>query len=1269
MVNLTKSPRRLLFALSLPLLLSLATAARADEARPAVQYANILGGSQADKPTAVAAGPGGYLYITGKTSSADFPDARRLSTAPDAADGNVFVAKIDPSGGRLIYSVIIGGGNPVAIAVDAAGSAYVTGVNASSDFPTTPGAIATTGSCFLFKLDAAASRLVYSARLACQRATDMYPGGLTVDAAGNAYLTGSSGEISTTPGAFRTSGFGPFAMKVNAQGSALIYATYLPADADLASAHPRAIAVDASGNAYITGSANQRGFPATVNTLPAEQRDPGSSSTTTDDVFVLKLSADGTRVAFSALFGGYGSDYGSAIALDAADFIYVAGSSRVSTGFGPETPFPTTSGAFDRIPAFPKGFLAKLFPSGDKLAFSTFLPETHQADCVGIRNNAVEVLAFQMGRTGFFPELQVNRLLRVTGDGTSLLYSSIVSARGIGFCGQGDGTVGLAWEAFPFQRIPVTSPDLERIGPAGQSDVWFSAVSTDSLAPKLEVNTGELRLSSWMGPDGSFPPVNESIGVVTGGIAVPLGIFGYDIVSVSPAETVTPAQITVTAPQGRYTDRLVLFAPGAQDSLAILPVSMSEGYIQFNVQPDRQVRLFATGPDAPPVRVALNLSSSATSVGFGNTAPAPLDFKVKVRPAVSWLRVDPMSGRTPTQIRVTADPAGLNLGSVYSATVEISGPDGPSGWWGEPAITKVYVRFAVGPIAPAPPSLVVKPSGLSLRVTSDHPSDSATVRLESTGDPISFTIDSVPASLVANPTSGTTPADLTVSTSLAPVSERRTEFVQIRRKSDAAAIGSFAVVIQSVLPDYVGSLNPAPMSWQRSEDDYAPLFAPGALFYVQLDPLLAAPLDPIVRDPGALAPSLGGYSFTMNGLQVPLRSYANREFLAQIPAELEPGSVTLDALDSGGRRVATASLRLGVAAPKYLERIPDSSSARRANGSIVNASNPARVGESILVRLTGQGAVVPPVASGSAASPGATPSRPVLPVTATIGRKPATLLSASMSVSEAGVLDVWLQVPELRDSDHYVSVHIGGVGAGMLPVRVQTGVPVPRIAQGGVVNAASYLRKLAPGSLFSIFGSGLATQSLKAERFPLPYRLGEASVTIGGKPAPLLYVSPGQINAQVPYEVVEDEAAPVVVTVNGVSSAADTVPVLLATPGIFEFGQNRSVVQNQDYSLNNTDHGATPGSYVIAYLTGSGKPDNPVVTGMPTSAEPFYKAVGIVVATVNGLEAEVTFAGLTPGFAGLMQVNMKVPNLPPGTYPLVVYIDGEMSNSALVTID
>jgi len=283
-------------------------------------------------------------------------------------------------------------------------------------------------------------------------------------------------------------------------------------------------------------------------------------------------------------------------------------------------------------------------------------------------------------------------------------------------------------------------------------------------------------------------------------------------------------------------------------------------------------------------------------------------------------------------------------------------------------------------------------------------------------------------------------------------------------------------------------------------------------------------------------------------------------------------------------------------------------------------------------------------------------------------KSPGTLVYKS-GTTEVKLTGFQFSQPELFDLDRVSSHEVRSdrvldyVGEFTLEVTAP-----PEIAAGGVVNGASFTPKVAPGSLFSIFGSSLALTTRSAAALPLATQMGSATVTIGGKEAPLVFVSPGQINAQVPYETLQGQTVPVVVTVNGVSSPAVNVTVTGAAPGIFQFGTKRAVVQNDDYTVNTAENPAAANSYVIAYLTGAGQVDNAVASGAAARVEPLSRPRGPVSATIADMPAEVVFGGLTPDFVGLMQVNLKIPNLQPGTYPLIVTVNGEKSNSAMITV-
>jgi len=178
--------------------------------------------------------------------------------------------------------------------------------------------------------------------------------------------------------------------------------------------------------------------------------------------------------------------------------------------------------------------------------------------------------------------------------------------------------------------------------------------------------------------------------------------------------------------------------------------------------------------------------------------------------------------------------------------------------------------------------------------------------------------------------------------------------------------------------------------------------------------------------------------------------------------------------------------------------------------------------------------------------------------------------------------------------------------------------------QTAVVNAASFApRALSPGALFSIFGSGFSQQTASAAAIPLPATLASTQVRVNGEVAPLLYVSPNQINAQMPLDVSTTQPVPVSVTNGATQSNAVTVSVSPGAPGIFEYGQNRAIVQNSDYSLNSDANPAHPGGFVIAYLTGGGPvtPAGPLATGgpAPNGASPTTLNYSISVAGLSAI--------------------------------------------------
>ena len=218
------------------------------------------------------------------------------------------------------------------------------------------------------------------------------------------------------------------------------------------------------------------------------------------------------------------------------------------------------------------------------------------------------------------------------------------------------------------------------------------------------------------------------------------------------------------------------------------------------------------------------------------------------------------------------------------------------------------------------------------------------------------------------------------------------------------------------------------------------------------------------------------------------------------------------------------------------------------------------------------------------------------------------------------------------------------------------------------VNAASYQVGVAPGSIISIFGSGLTTTTDQASGYPLPLSLAGVSVLVGGKTAPLYYAGPNQVNAQVPVDIPANLQTLTINTPNGAVSGG-TLVVQATAPGVFLTSANQAAITNQAGTLNNSTTPAAPGSTVTIYVTGIGDVDNPVPSGTAVPATVLAKAKAPVLVTINGVNATVPFAGLAPGFAGLGQLNVTVPsNLAAGTYPLIVNIGGVAANTVMLAV-
>ncbi len=377
---------------------------------PVLSYSTYLGGAGFDVGRGIVVDNDGNAYVTGETSSTEFPTTPRAydATCGTSADCNwdgvtaysdTFVTKLSADGSSVVYSTFLGGSDQdigMGIALDTSGNAYVYGKTSSDDFPVTPGAYQLArggGVCgvspdifpcpdaFVAKLNGTGSSLDYSTYLGGSSEEDIRGASIAVDTSGNAYVAGrtnssdfptenaiqslyAGGTCGTEPDIYACSdGFVAKIDPFESGALSLVYSTYLGGDRDDGA---NAIAVDFDGNAYVTGIARSADFPTTDGAYQI-----GLSGWA--DSFVMKIDAAGSAFAYSTLLGGTEGEAGTAIAVDASGNAYL-------TGWTMSTDFPATPGTLDTgcgtdglCNGDVDGFVTKLNAAGSQLDYSTYL--------------------------------------------------------------------------------------------------------------------------------------------------------------------------------------------------------------------------------------------------------------------------------------------------------------------------------------------------------------------------------------------------------------------------------------------------------------------------------------------------------------------------------------------------------------------------------------------------------------------------------------------------------------------------------------------------------------------------------------------------------------------------------------------------------------------------------------------------------------------------------------------------------------------------------
>ncbi|MFO8050733.1 MAG: fibronectin type III domain-containing protein [Thermoplasmatota archaeon] len=514
---------------------------RSDPKDPLV-FSTYLGGSGWDDGWSMALDNEGFSYISRYTDSLDFPiTSYPFDGSYNGGNSDVFITKMAPDGGSLIYSTYLGGDGyetATCIEVDDRGRAYIGGVTGSQDFPTTNGAFDRTLyppdlDGFLARLSPEGDILEMSTFIG--GSDDDSVNRICIDKQGSIYATGmtSSSDLPATETAFDNRSNGGladiFVAKFDPEGSSLIACTYIGGSGD---DQPYGMDIDGSGSVYISAETSSKDFPTTEGAFDTYYN--GGER----DVSISKLNPDLSVLVYSTYLGGGGNEYSQDIEVDNRGFVHAVGMTSSND-------FPTTKDAYDRYHNKHKDcYITKLNISGDRLIYSTFIGGEYDDIAYGIDLDE-QGYPYIIGTTSSlnFPttDLVHDRthnggitdafITKLSQDGSSLRYSTYFGGSGEDWgldihCDE-HGCAYITGET-DSRDLPTTLGALNRTYKGGEEDVYVARLnlSTIPTAPRnLRLTSGDAHiLLDWDGPKEKGGPADVRYKVYRGDMPGRMGV-------------------------------------------------------------------------------------------------------------------------------------------------------------------------------------------------------------------------------------------------------------------------------------------------------------------------------------------------------------------------------------------------------------------------------------------------------------------------------------------------------------------------------------------------------------------------------------------------------------------------------------------------------------------------------------------------------------------------------------------------------------------------